>query len=281
MEPKTCVRATTRIFSSFSSPMVEKMSWWLRETACTSVAALTVAKRGMSYITANSPKNAPFLNCDLTTSRPSTILMASQTPCSTMKSSSPISPCVMMFVPLEKVIGFSMPTSRYCSAFDSTSRENRGILEMCCRSSWRAAMTSACGNLRSLTSVSATNVFFARAFLLIKHSAPKYMPGSTCSGALISSRRSSCIVVVSLSYSTTFPDSKTNTESMCAPLAKMTSHFVKCTSSALRLIGWKKVSANICSCGICLSRWPFMASASASANSSRSRPLGALSRSSS
>mmetsp|Transcript_144286 Transcript_144286/g.447995 ORF Transcript_144286/g.447995 Transcript_144286/m.447995 type:complete len:249 (-) Transcript_144286:27-773(-) len=205
MPLKTCVRATVRMRSSFSSPMVENRSWRLRDTATTSVAARTVAERGMSYITASSPKKAPFLSCVMTTSLPSTSLIASQTPCSTMKRVSPISPCVMMFQPLENVFGFSFDTSKYCSALDSTSKENKGILAMCCRSSCKADRTMAWGTRRRVTSVRATSVDFARAFLFMRHSTLKNLPGIVCSGAWTSTSCSSRKPSASPSCSTTCP----------------------------------------------------------------------------
>mmetsp|Transcript_25453 Transcript_25453/g.73012 ORF Transcript_25453/g.73012 Transcript_25453/m.73012 type:complete len:270 (-) Transcript_25453:1384-2193(-) len=265
---KTCVRAMVRILSSLSSPMVEKRSWRLRETTVTSVAARIVAERGMSYITASSPKKEPFFSWDMTTSLPSISLTASQTPCSRMNSRSPISPWLMMFQPLVKVFGFSLPTSMYCSAFDRMSREKRGILAMCCLSSWSEAMTMAWGSLSTVTSVRATKVVFARAFLFDRHSTPKYSPGIVCSGAWISFSSSSRSPSASPSCSTMWPTSRTRMDSIGAPLAWMTAHFLKCTCSACRLMGWKKVSASRSSWGICRSKWPFMESARQMARSS-------------
>mmetsp|Transcript_99566 Transcript_99566/g.321007 ORF Transcript_99566/g.321007 Transcript_99566/m.321007 type:complete len:210 (-) Transcript_99566:1121-1750(-) len=206
---KTCVRTTVRIFSSLSGPMVEKRSSRLRDTATTSVAARTVAVRGVSYMTASSPKKAPFLSWDMTISCPSISLMASQTPCSMMKSMSPNSPCFMMFLPLWKFQAFSFPTSSYCSALESTSWDSSGILEMCCRSSWSTAQTMFVGTCRSVTSVSATSVCIALARLFVRHSTPKYSPGASRSGQLTSRPRSCCREDASSLCSTSLPFSRT------------------------------------------------------------------------
>mmetsp|Transcript_27436 Transcript_27436/g.62421 ORF Transcript_27436/g.62421 Transcript_27436/m.62421 type:complete len:288 (+) Transcript_27436:974-1837(+) len=262
MPLKTCVRATVLIFSILSSPMVENKSWRLKDTTTTSVAARTVAERGMSYITASSPKKAPFLSCVMTTSLPSTTLMASHTPCSMMKSCSPISPCEMMLHPLLNVFGFNLPTSKYCSALERMSKEKRGILAMCCRSSWSADMTTTAGTCKRVTSVMATSVVFALALLFVKHSPPKYVPGIKCSGAWISDCLSSRRPSASPSCSATLPTSRTKTDSMGAPLAWMTAHFLNRTCSAACLMGSKKTSDKRSNCGICRSKVPFMASPS-------------------
>mmetsp|Transcript_54027 Transcript_54027/g.155151 ORF Transcript_54027/g.155151 Transcript_54027/m.155151 type:complete len:207 (+) Transcript_54027:785-1405(+) len=204
-----------RIFTIFSGETTEKMSSRLNETTSTSVAAVTVALRGMSYITASSPKKAPFLSCDTATSLPSNILLASQTPFSMTYNISPMSPSRMIVWPARKLQGLSLPTNIYCSALPKTSCESRGILAMCWRSSCSTLHTAAGGSRSIVTSVSATSVQEAVAALFVKHSTPKNSPGVTRGGVASAfafssvSPGSSHIAMRSPGCSDTMPFSKT------------------------------------------------------------------------
>mmetsp|Transcript_52881 Transcript_52881/g.113346 ORF Transcript_52881/g.113346 Transcript_52881/m.113346 type:complete len:273 (+) Transcript_52881:1934-2752(+) len=140
----TCVRATMRIFSSFSTLIVLKRSSRLKNRTVTSVAARTVAVRGMSYMTAISPKKAPFGSWPTMTSRWFVVLRASQDPRSMMYSLSPISPSLKMFWPRVKVNGHKFPARHRPSSAVRISCERSGTLERNCprSSTRRSAMAS-------------------------------------------------------------------------------------------------------------------------------------------
>mmetsp|Transcript_122596 Transcript_122596/g.347594 ORF Transcript_122596/g.347594 Transcript_122596/m.347594 type:complete len:278 (+) Transcript_122596:583-1416(+) len=197
--------AMHRILCTFSGPTVDRRSSRLSDTATTSVTARTVAARGMSKTTPSSPNVEPFFIRVRTTSRPSTSLMASHTPCSMMKSMSPIWPSVMMKHEGGKFQGFSFPTSRYCSAFVRMSWERSGMVLMCWRSSWRTSHTTSGGSRSMVTSVIATSVHEERASWCVRHSAPKNSPGCARSMQFTALPRSSRSAAASPSWSTTLP----------------------------------------------------------------------------